>query len=283
MSQAVKSRGQAGRAVDADGKWVYAVAERVAVTSLGQIRGVGGGPIRAVAAAGLTAVAEDVGLAEFGEEALRRNLEDLDWLEATARAHHRVIDAVARQGPLVPMRLATVYRGEDHISAMLTERGAAFRSALRRISGRKEWGVKAYAGRQPETSDDSAITAGPPGPGSGAGTAYLRRRRGQLAAQKNAHRETLASAEKIHAELSPYAAETRLHPPQAPQLTGSRAPMILNAAYLLDSARGEDFAAAVTALAGQHPGLRLELTGPWPPYSFAGPGGEGGLTEGGLT
>jgi hypothetical protein len=81
----------------------------------------------------------------------------------------------------------------------------------------------------------------------------------------------------IHAELSRHAAEARLHPPQAPQLTGSKAPMILNAAYLLDTGRGEDFAAAVAALAGQHPGLRLELTGPWPPYSFAGTGGEGGL------
>jgi hypothetical protein len=53
--------------------------------------------------------------------------------------------------------------------------------------------------------------------------------------------------------------------------------MILNAAYLLDSARREDFAAAVTALAGRHPGVRLELTGPWPPYSFAGAGEEGGF------
>jgi hypothetical protein len=82
----------------------------------------------------------------------------------------------------------------------------------------------------------------------------------------------------IHAALSRYAAETRVHTPQAPQLTGIKAPMILNAAYLLDSARGGEFAAAVTALAEQHPALRLELTGPWPPYSFAGTGGEGGLT-----
>jgi hypothetical protein len=264
--------------VEADGKWVYAIAERVAVTPLAQIRGVGGRPVRTIAATGLTAVAEDVGQAEFGEEALRRNLEDLDWLEATARAHHRVIDAVAQQGPLVPMRLATVYSDDAHIAAMLAERGADFRSALRRISGRREWGVKAYADRQPEASDDCGVTAGPSSPGTGAGAAYLRRRRDKLAAQKNARRETLAGAEMIHAELSLYAAETRLHPPQAPQLTGSKASMILNAAYLLDSARGEDFAAAVAALAEQHPGLRLELTGPWPPYSFAGIGGEGGLT-----
>src|SRR5207247_7491191 len=98
------------------------------------------------------------------------------------------------------------------------------------------------------------------------------RRRDQLASQKNARRETLASAEIIHAELSRRATATRVHPPQAPQLTGSKAPMILNAAYLLDDERGEDFATVVAALGEQHPGVRLELTGPWPPYSFAGTG-----------
>src|SRR5262252_3812349 len=240
--QVVKSRGQAGRAVEPNGIWVYAISERVDLTLLAQIKGVGGRQIRTVAAAGLTAVAEYVGLAEFGEEALRRNLEDLDWLEMTARAHHRVIDAVAQQGPLVPMRLATVYSGDAPIAAMLTERGADFRSALRRISGRVEWGVKAYADRRPDASDDSAVTAGASRPGSGAGAAYLQRRRNQLTAQKTARRETLASADVIHAELSRYADETRVHTPQAPQLTGIKAPMILNAAYLLDSARGEELA-----------------------------------------
>ena len=263
--------------MEADGRWVYAVAERVAVTPLAQVRGVGGGQPRVIAAGELTAVAEDVRLAEFGEEALRRNLEDLDWLEATARAHHSVIDAVARQGPLVPMRLATVYSSDAQITTMLDERSADFRAVFRRISGREEWGVKVYADRQPEPSNEPAVTAVPSGPGGGAGAAYLRRRRDQLAAQKNTRQETLASAEMVHTELSEYAAETRLHPPQAPQLTGSKAPMILNAAYLLDSERAEEFGSAVTALAGRYPGLRLELTGPWPPYSFTGTGEEGGL------
>src|SRR5262249_2577464 len=51
----------------------------------------------------------------------------------------------------------------------------------------------------------------------------------------------------------------------------NKAHMVLNASYLLDDQRADDFAAAVAALAEQHPGVRLELTGPWPPYSFAGP------------
>jgi len=267
--------------VEPHGVWIYAIAERVAITPPSQLTGVGGGPVRTVGAAGLTAVAEDVTLAEFGEDALRRNLEDLGWLEATARAHHHVIDAVARQGPLVPMRLATVYSGDEGIAAMLAERTADFRSALARISGRNEWGVKAYAARQSQPDGAPERAAGPAGPSAGAGAAYLRRRRDELTSQKHTRRQTFASAEIIHAELSRHAAETRVHPPQAPQLTGSKAPMILNAAYLLEDERGEDFAAVVSALEGQHPGVKLELTGPWPPYSFAGTGEReelGGLT-----
>ena len=55
---------------------------------------------------GLTAIVGDVGDRDYGEAALRRHLEDLDWLARTARAHHAVLAAVAERGPVVPMRLA---------------------------------------------------------------------------------------------------------------------------------------------------------------------------------
>jgi hypothetical protein len=259
------------------GVWVYAVAEPAAMASLAPLTGVGRGPVRAIAAGGLAAAAEDVPLAEFGETALRRNLEDLAWLEATARAHHRVVAAVARHGPVVPMRLATVYQGDAGVAAMLAERSGDLHTALRRIRARAEWGVKAYVARRPETGHQAGPAAeGGPGTGApapGAGAAYLRRRRDELSASKNARQDALASAEAVHAALSRLAVEARLHPPQAPQLTGSTAAMVLNAAYLLDGQQDEAFAAAVADLAERHPGIRLELTGPWPPYSFAGDAG----------
>jgi hypothetical protein len=265
--------------VNPHGVWIYAVTGRFSPASLDQLSGVGGGPVRAVAAGELTAVVEDVGLAEFGEQALRRNLEDLAWLEATARAHHRVIDALGRLGPLVPVRLATVYSSDEGVRAMLTERDADFRAALARIRGRTEWGVKAYARRSSEPQDAPAGTAAPGSQESGAGAAYLQRRRGQLDAQKNARRQMLADAEAIHAELSGHAVGTRLHPPQSPQLTGTKALMLLNAAYLLDDERAEDFASVVAALAERYPGVELELTGPWPPYSFAADVEREGVSE----
>lgn len=253
------------------GVWVYAVAERVDPVCLAQLAGVGGCPVRALSASGLTAVVSDVPLAEFDESALRRNLEDLAWLEATARGHHQVIEAVAEHGLVIPMRLATVYHNDAGTAAMLAERDADFRAALDRTRARKEWGVKAYAvraetsGQAPAPASQGAAAASP----AGAGTAYLQRRRDQLSAQKNVRGEAMASAQTIHDTLSRLAAEARLHPPQAPQLSGSKEAMVLNAAYLLDDKRADNFTAAVDTLAEQHPGVRLELTGPWPPYSFA--------------
>jgi Gas vesicle synthesis protein GvpL/GvpF len=268
---------------DSSGVWVYAVAERAAADAAHRLPGVAGKPVRVLVAAGLAAVAEDVPLDEFGESALRRNLEDLSWLETAARAHHRVINAVAEQGPVVPMRLATVYRTDAGVAAALSDRAHDFREALRRTAARQEWGIKAYAVASSERDGRAAAgTSARPGgrPGTdaaaqtaaeaGAGAAYLRRRQGELTTQRNARRAAAASAEAIHAELCRLAPGSRLYPPQAPQLTGGRAQMILNAAYLIDDERGRDFAAAVTSLAKQHPDVRLELTGPWPPYSFAG-------------
>jgi hypothetical protein len=249
---------------DAFGVWVYAIAER---GTDGLPGGVGGAPVRAAdAGTGLVALISDVDLAEFGEDALRRNLENLDWLEGTARAHHRVIAAAARLFPLLPARLATVYTSDASMAAALTARDPHLRVALEQVRERSEWGVKAYAQPGPDSPGASAQPEGK----SGTGMAYLRRRRDQLAAREDSQRATLASAQTIHSQLAACAAQARLHPPQAPQLSGASTPMILNAAYLLDDSRTQAFASAVAALSDQHRNLRLELTGPWPPYSFAG-------------
>lgn len=256
---------------DLFGTWVYAVTSGDGTTPP-ELAGVGGAPLRAVTGAGLVAVVSAVDLAEYGEEPLRANLEDLAWLEATARAHHNVIDAVAEAGPTVPMQLATVYRSEERVAAMLAERRDDLLAALDRIRGRSEWGIKIYV---PESAGEATPAGtGRPGSSGRSGTAYLQRRRSELSAREHVRAAAASSAEEIHAELAALAAAARLHKPQHPQLTGRPEPMILNATYLVDDERVSVFCAAADELAGRHPAVRVELTGPWPPYSFTLPGEE---------
>ena len=76
-------------------------------------------------------------------------------------------------------------------------------------------------------------------------------------------------ADQVHAALTADAVAACRRPPQDPTLSGDRRRMLLNAAYLVEDARRDEFLARVSALAPEHPRLAVELTGPWPPYSFA--------------
>jgi hypothetical protein len=243
------------------GVWLYAVGTDLDGPWLNDVRGVDGESVRLVSAAGLGALVGTVSLDRFGAEALRRNLNDLDQLGSIARAHHAVIRVVGANRAAAPARLATVYADDAGVRRLLTQHGEEFISAIRRIRGRQEWGVKAYA------AAPAPATPGPDRPPSGA--AYLRQRRDALHAAQASRTDVADAARSVHLGLADIAASARVHRPQDRNLSGDPRPMVLNGAYLVDETNGERFAAAVTELANTFANLDLVLTGPWPPYSFA--------------
>ncbi|GII79162.1 gas vesicle protein [Sphaerisporangium rufum] len=317
------------------GTYLYAIArepdltraaapqERAGAGRLAGVPGVAGTPVRALGRGGLVAYVSTVPLDRFGEEPLRRSLEDLEWLGETARAHHRVVAAVAARAAAAPVRLVTVYRDDEQVTALLERRHDELAALLDDVAGRQEWGVKMYAaapdagtpaapgggaGRHDDTTAEGAAgsgraaahpsargTAAVPGrrPGtpapetgraatapqaehaSGAaadaaggrpGTEYLRRRQAGLRVRERSRQAAAERAERAHRALSAVAVASRRHRPQDPRLSGRQEIMLLNGAYLVDTDRGAEFAAAVAAL--REPDVEFELTGPWAPYSF---------------
>jgi gas vesicle protein GvpL/GvpF len=247
--------------------WVYAVTPEVDLDLPGAI-GVAHRPVRTVKGADLAAIVSSVDLAEYGEKPLHDKLEDLATLDPIARAHHDIVTAAWGRAPVVPMRLATVYRDDARVAAMLAERHADLLTALGRLVGHAEWGVKAYA---------TTSTSGPPAEGPAStggskrpGTDYLRRRRVEMTSAEQSRRAALAASDSVHEQLADVADAARRHVPQDRQLTGVADPMLLNGAYLVADERTGDFVRAVRALNEQQTAVRLELTGPWPGYSFAG-------------
>ncbi|MFI6229917.1 GvpL/GvpF family gas vesicle protein [Micromonospora echinospora] len=269
------------------GTWLHGIVPASVAGALAPVAGLAETPVRVVRRSGLAAVFSAVPLDEYGEQPLRRNLEDLVWLERTARAHHRVVDVLARTGPVVPARLATVHTDERRLAVLLHDRRADLTATLARLAGHQEWGVKGYVlPGGPALADGGATSPGkaaggagnvavdvggagtPAAGGTGAGAAYLRRRRAQLRARETGQQAAAQSAAAVHTELAGHAAEARRHTPQDSRLSGASHPMALNGAYLVPVEGLAGFRAVVAALATRHPALRLELTGPWPPYSF---------------
>ncbi|MEU8276216.1 GvpL/GvpF family gas vesicle protein [Microbispora bryophytorum] len=250
------------------------------------LRGVMDGPVWTVSCGGLVAHVSDVPLDRFGEEPLRRSLEDLEWVEGVARAHHRVVEALAAAGPAAPVRLVTVYTGEEQVRDLLDRRHDDFAEILSHVAGRREWGVKAYLRRdtpppspEPATTASSASASGGASGGESPGLAYLRRKKESLRGREDLWRAAAERAELLHAELGQVAVASRRHRPQDPQLSGRSESMVLNGAYLVDPAREEEFAAVLGGYRDRF--LDVELTGPWAPYSFTsidlGAGRAGGL------
>lgn len=243
------------------GTYLYAVTRENGHAVLAGLTGVAGAPVHTVTRAGLAAYVSTVPLAEFGEGPLRRSLEDLDWVGETARAHHHVVETVAEIAATAPVRLVTVYSGEDQVRDMLDRRHDEFDEILAEVAGRREWGVKAYADRPPEPPPE------PERPASrNPGTDYLRRRKESLRSREDSWRGAAERAEFIHDALASVAVASRRHRPQDPQLSGRDDWMLLNGAYLVDDERRAEFAELLDGLRG--PGIEIELTGPWAPYSF---------------
>lgn len=128
-------------------------------------------------------------------------------------------------------------------------------------------------GREGVRADDTLRPARHPREapsGAVGGREYLRRRLRERSGREEGRQRAEDAARTLHARLSAHAEAAVLHPPQDPRLTGDTGGVnVLNAAYLVSREQAEGFVALVDRATGEE-GVRVELTGPWAPYSFAG-------------
>ncbi|WP_030240385.1 MULTISPECIES: GvpL/GvpF family gas vesicle protein [unclassified Streptomyces] len=259
--------------------YAYAVLRRTpeAAAAVADLRGVAGDPIHLVEphpsgpARQLAFAVGHVPAADYDEAPLKAHLDDLDWLESTVRSHHAVVAALVASGAAVlPLRLATVYRDEDRARQALDTRREYFASLLDRLTGHVELGVKIYA--TPDITPPEADTDAErePATGLGVGRAYLAIRRRRQRRNEEAWRTVAQAAAHLTETAGTLAVDRVAHTPQRGSLAGS-APgtNVGNDAYLVPTHRVDAFRSRVLAAAAEVPGLRVEVTGPWAPYSFA--------------
>lgn len=247
-------------------RYLYAVTRDLPAQALDGITGVGGTPVEVHEHRGLSVLVSTVSLAEFGEEPLRRNLEELVWLERTARAHDEVVRLAAAHGATAPLRMLTICHDDRAVDERLDEMYDALTDALARIEGRHEWSIKLVL---PPAGAEQPPASAPAPVGSGGGAAYLRAKKAAAQAQREGQDQAAGTAQDVYEELSRLAVASRRLRPQDPRLSGLAGTMTLNAAYLVDDDASERFTDAVARLAEQHPRTEIRVDGPWPPYSFA--------------
>ena len=184
-------------------------------------------------------------VSEHGENPIGPSEDDL-W------AHEEIVESLMELGAVLPMRFGSVVDGEGELLDLLSERREEFEAALARVGGAVELGVRAQL-------SEAVEAAAPVGAGAGTdarpGTAYLL---GRLEAQRRSD----AVSALIHERLDDLAR----HSVRRSRAIGAGA---LNAAYLVDRERVEEFRRRVDDLTAEVSGATIVCTGPWPPYSFS--------------
>ncbi len=93
---------------------------------------------------GLYAVLSKVSADEFGEENMKKNLADLEWIKKEASTHEKVIETVMKNSCVIPFKFGTLFNTEESLKIMLKKHVGEFRDTLKYLDGKEEWGVKIY-------------------------------------------------------------------------------------------------------------------------------------------
>lgn len=227
----------------------------------------------------LLAVVSPVPLAEFGLQVLRDKVQDLAWVQPKVLAHHRVLTGLMAGHTLVPLKFCTLYTSRERVLEVMARHYEALGSVLDRVAGATEVGVKVYCDRSKLLNWVWAhnealkpvrekIARLPPG------SAYVLRKSSAKKADEETQRTIDACTRRSHRHLAQGAREAATVSKSilARAEKGNR-DIVFNGAYLVDEAELETFRTSVAGVEARYAalGFAYEITGPWPPYSFAQP------------
>lgn len=188
------------------------------------------------------------------------------------RLHEGVVEHLRQQSTVVPFKFGTIVKDEQAVSQLLHDYEEHFRRLLSRFAGKAEWGLKVYVDRQAMVRDvthrvlEDQHLDDRQAPSRG--MAYLQRKKIEEEARETVRAQLATIAETIVEQLGADACEAQLHEPMPRTLVGQE--MLLNAVYLLTDTHATHFCQHVAALREMYaaPGLEIDISGPWSPYSF---------------
>ena len=222
----------------------------------------------------LGALVSRLDAANYGPAAIEKNSGDVSWLSPRALTHDRVLTWAQEHGGVLPMPMFSLWGSDQALRKMLADRQSDFDHVFARVDGADEFGVRLHRRDEllAKSLDDldaetrklqaEAAAATP-------GQRYLIERKlddhMKLAVRSAGKR----MARQIFDELSAISRDAVARPLVADASTPD-VTLVLNAAFLVDRARLEEFRSAVGSRVAEYQprGLSFDFTGPWPPYNF---------------
>jgi hypothetical protein len=222
----------------------------------------------------ITAVFCEVPLDDFSGSSAESRLQDLAWIAPRATKHGEVIERVMEHSPVLPARFGTLFSSVQSLEQLLDGNIPEIDEYLESVAGQDEWAVKGLMskaklkerlGSTKIEQEQRSLASIPPG------MRYFKER--QLLAEVDKEigawiKEVCGRvATRLTEESSDWHRREILVKTQ--EDTGEE--IFLNWAFLVARNRLEDFESRLLEINLEFTpyGVHFELSGPWPPYSFA--------------
>jgi hypothetical protein len=226
----------------------------------------------AVSIDGLSAVFTPVSSEEFSQEVIDQRAGDLEWLGAIGYRHQQVVAALMQATAIVPLRAFTLFGSEESLRNYLHEQSDFLEHHLDRLAGKQEWTLRVEIDPERWSESLSArvpvlqglereIESAPPG------KAFLLRKKLDEEKKRVSHE----AEDQVVSEIERVVLD-RLRCETVAETRERRSGGFPQINVLID--RDED--AVLQELRDdltsryEREGVAVVVTGPWPPYTFAG-------------
>ncbi len=221
---------------------------------------------------GLCAFYAEVDAVDFSQAVIDARSKDVEWLGAIGYRHQTVMSALMRDGTVIPLRAFTLFSNETSLRNHVLNEREKFMRILDRLEGKQEWTLRIEF--QPEQWNEALIRRvdslrqlTSEIEQAASGKAYLLRKKledEKKRVSRDAEQQVVGEVEQavLQKLACDTVAESRLQ-------RGGAFPQINVLINRDEEARLQELRDDLTRRYDPE-GVTLALTGPWPPYSFAG-------------
>lgn len=220
----------------------------------------------------LSAVVSQVPLEEFGEDALKENIQNIKWLEKHIRTYDEITRSLFEQTTFIPVRFGTIYLDKERVKQSISNYKEQVIKLIETLNRKIEVGVKffldhtkleeALTTNDLEAADlNSKIQCETPG------KAHFLKKKLETFLDKKIENWSCDISNNLLDSLKGISNDIQLLSLQPKE--GAQK-MFLNVACLLPSNRFDWFKEMLQNIMPQDnfECINCEITGPWPPYNF---------------
>lgn len=212
---------------------------------------------------------------EFSEENLKKNISNIEWLGENAREHIQVIRSIMKYSDVIPFKFGTIFNSKLRLKQFIIDYADSLSENFKIISGKEEWALKIYCDQKKlceqidELSEEAALLEKQIMESS-PGKAYLLKRKKTEFIDNEINRICKKYGQEYFDEFKKLSESNSLNNLLPNNYTGREDSMILNATFLLNKNKVNDFINTVEILRKKDGGFGffIEVSGPWPPFSF---------------